>query len=290
MANLAAAEKVMSKEIEKLGYCVRCDENVAHRRGKAKGLREFVGDLLQRLHLGRWHCVQCQNARYFLPFASEGTVDYQIDEPNDTENAWKLDGPTRLAVGADDFSEDWGPADRVVSESDQNPQLVPYSAHEARAIESSNDAQRGDFLDLFDFSKEDVFCREPEDDLFCEEREDESVLAAVEDSTVSGELIVESPRDVSDQRSEFVVAEPVGNFIKDRSLVVEATRLKRFTEKYRDALVDRILSGKTQVSWLIADGKYTEAELTSWIADKARRQTAEQDPAIELDAVFRKRN
>jgi len=86
------------------------------------------------------------------------------------------------------------------------------------------------------------------------------------------------------------VAEPVGNFIRDQSLVVEATRLKRFTEKYRDALVDRILSGKTQVSWLIADGKYTEAELTSWIADKARRQTAEKDPAIELDAVFRKRN
>ena len=41
------------------------------------------------------------------------------------------------------------------------------------------------------------------------------------------------------------------------------------------------------MSWLIADGKYTEAELVSWIDDKARRESIDEDETIELDAVPR---
>ena len=109
-------------------------------------------------------------------------------------------------------------------------------------------------------------------------------------------LFVDSSKDklLDTQQSasgmEVAIAEPVGNFIKEKSLAVNATRLKRFTEKYRDALVDRIMSGKARMSWLIADGKYTEAELVSWIDDKAKRESSDQGETIELNAVPRKRD
>jgi len=284
VADLATAEKVMSKEILKHGYCASCDENVTHRRGRAKGLREVVGGLLQKLQLGRWHCVQCQSSRYFLPFVNKGTVDYQIQDPSDALNLGKQNVGPSLVVDANDFSEDWGPSDSLGE--DQGRRLLHRSAQETQTTESSQKALRGELLDPFDFSKEAVFCRRSEDDLFCEKNEDALGMAGgISDNRKS---TVEPQRRGNVQGAGFVVAEPVGNFIKDQSLVVEATRLKRFTEKYRDALVDRILSGKAQISWLIADGKYTEAELVSWIADKERRETAEPDAAIELNAVFRK--
>ena len=264
----------MSKEIQKVGYCVSCDENVPHQREKANGLREFVDDLLQKLQLGRWHCVQCQSSRYFLPFADEGTVDYQIYTPSDPVNPSKLNIGSRLEVDGDEFARD--------------QRLIHGSVQETLPAESSNDALRGDLLDPFDFSKKDVFCQKSEDDLFGEAREGGIVLEAVGDNSDGGNSKVESQQSAGDEAPEAIVAEPVGNFIKDQSLVIEVTRLKRFTEKYRDALVERILSGKAQVSRLIADGKYTEAELVSWIADKARRQAAEQGSAIELDAFPRR--
>ena len=54
--------------------------------------------------------------------------------------------------------------------------------------------------------------------------------------------------------------------------------------------MERILSGKAQMSWLIADGKCTEAELVSWIDDKAKRESADENETIELDLVARKRD
>ena len=74
------------------------------------------------------------------------------------------------------------------------------------------------------------------------------------------------------EAEEIPIAEPIGNFIRDRSLVLNSTRIHRFTEKFRDSVVDRILAGKVSISSLTADGQYCESELKSWIADKAKRQ------------------
>jgi uncharacterized membrane protein len=66
-------------------------------------------------------------------------------------------------------------------------------------------------------------------------------------------------------------AEAVGNFIKDRSLIIKSTRMHRVSVKYRDSVVKRILSGQVSISQLTATGDYTEGELVSWIADKVKR-------------------
>lgn len=96
------------------------------------------------------------------------------------------------------------------------------------------------------------------------------------------EMETASPQNTGNESEEIVEAEPVGNFIKDRSLSLKATRIYRFTEKYRDSVVDRILAGKIKISTLTSDGMYTEAELVSWIADKAKRQNKKIE-TLELD-------
>lgn len=278
----------MSKEIQKLGYCATCDENVPHRQVKSTGLQVLVSDLLQKLQLGRWHCLQCQSTRYFLPLVNRDTIDYRVDQPSDPV------GPTN-AVRA-----------QSVGGEGQNQQLILGSVHEDLMPEFSRNPLGEDSVDTIGWHQEDVLCGEFEDDLFCEEKENGSFSASAPDSTNDENLIApevslvggdaghvvsgKSQKNASGKAQEFVVAEPVGNFIKDKSLVVNATRLKRFTEKYRDALVDRILSGKAQISWLIADGKCTEAELVSWIADKAKRESTDENETFDLDAVARKRD
>ncbi|MFK7766083.1 MAG: hypothetical protein AB8B55_02490 [Mariniblastus sp.] len=77
-----------------------------------------------------------------------------------------------------------------------------------------------------------------------------------------------------DERSETPVdgVESAGNFLRtDESLVVRSTRLRRFSEKYRDALVRRILEGTTTISNLRQDKNLSEAEVISWISDKFNR-------------------
>lgn len=271
----------MSKEIQKLGYCFTCDENVPHRREKAKGWQQVFCNLLQKLQLRRWYCLQCQSSRYFLPFVGEAAVEYWVDEPSDL---------------ADPFDDDFSIP--LIENGGQQP--THGAGHRTLFIESRDMLQK----DPLDFRQEDILHQEPDDDFFFEEKENGSVLTVPQDTNGSNSIAadislvvdeadgvsVESRQSASNRASKIVVAEPVGNFIKEQSLVVETTRLKRFTEKYRDAVVDRILSGNTQIKWLIADGKYTEAELLSWIADKAKRESTDENQTIELDSAPRRRN
>ena len=84
------------------------------------------------------------------------------------------------------------------------------------------------------------------------------------------------------QSEDLSVAEPVGNFIKERSLVLKSARMHRFTQKYRDSVVNRILAGKVSVSSLTAHGEFGEAELASWIADMQNRQAHPQEERDEV--------
>ena len=235
---MAAAEKVMSKENQKLGYCSSCDMNVPHWRGEAKGLQGIVFGLMQKVQLGHWHCLKCERVRYFLRFVSDNAVDYRIGALSDPVDSFNAE---EWLCSVDDDELDCG-LDISLFVDDQVQQPIQSNAKKTLFVDSSKDKLR------------------------------------------------DTQQSASGMASEVAVAEPVGNFIKEKSLAVKATRLKRFTEKYRDALVDRIMSGKARMSWLIADGKFTEAELVSWIDDKARRESIDEDETIELNAVPRKRD
>lgn len=228
----------MSKENQKLGYCSTCDMNVPHWRGKAKGLQGIVFGLMQKVQLGRWHCLKCERVRYFLRFVNDNAVDYRIGDPSDPIGSFNVE---EWLFSVDDDELDCG-LDISLSIDDKVQQPIQSNVKKTQFADSSKDKLR------------------------------------------------DAQQSASGMAPEVAVAEPAGNFIKEKSLAVKATRMKRFTEKYRDALVDRILSGKARMSWLIADGKYTEAELVSWIDDKAKRESSDQGETIELNAVPRKRD
>ncbi len=66
---------------------------------------------------------------------------------------------------------------------------------------------------------------------------------------------------------------PVGNYLRsDSSLLMRSARLNRFSEKYRDAVVRRILSGMTTITRVREDKQLSDTEITGWIADLFERQ------------------
>jgi len=79
-------------------------------------------------------------------------------------------------------------------------------------------------------------------------------------------------------QAELEPAEPVGNFIKtESSLLMKSTRLNRYSEKYRDAVVRRILSGATSIKMVREEKQLSESEVTDWISDLFARQQQKLD-------------
>ena len=72
-------------------------------------------------------------------------------------------------------------------------------------------------------------------------------------------------------------AESVGNFIKSESSLVKSTSLQRFSEKYRDAVVRRILAGTSSIQQVREEKNLGESEITEWIADLFERQQQKID-------------
>ena len=72
-------------------------------------------------------------------------------------------------------------------------------------------------------------------------------------------------------------AESVGNFIKSESSLVKSTSLQRFSEKYRDAVVRRILAGSSSIKQVREEKNLGESEITEWIADLFERQQQKID-------------
>jgi len=80
-------------------------------------------------------------------------------------------------------------------------------------------------------------------------------------------------------------AESVGNFIKtDSSLLMKSTRLQRYSEKYRDAVVRRILSGAISLQQARKEKQLSESEIIDWICDLVDRQQQK----IETLELFKK--
>ncbi len=80
-------------------------------------------------------------------------------------------------------------------------------------------------------------------------------------------------------------AEAVGNFIRsDNSLVLRQKRSSRYSQKFRDGVVQRITTGKGSISQLCVELKVTESDLVAWIGDLLQRR---QDRVDELSMMLK---
>ena len=73
--------------------------------------------------------------------------------------------------------------------------------------------------------------------------------------------------------------EQIGNFIRsDGSLVLRQKRSSRYSQKFREGVVMRLLSGKTNIAQLTIELKVSEADLMAWVYDvlESRDERIEQ--------------
>lgn len=76
----------------------------------------------------------------------------------------------------------------------------------------------------------------------------------------------------TDPAQDPKVAQPIGNLLKsEKSLVMRSKRLKRFSEKYRDSIVRRLLSGTGTMMQIREEKNISEGELVDWISDLFER-------------------
>ena len=106
----------------------------------------------------------------------------------------------------------------------------------------------------------------------------------VVDEMSSAELTVASPQETTPSQSldsveiETVADVPIGNYIKsEKSLVMRSRRLLRFSEKYRDAIVQQLLNREFSMLEIKTKHDLTDAELVDWIADRFQRLEQQLD-------------
>lgn len=83
----------------------------------------------------------------------------------------------------------------------------------------------------------------------------------------------DSATDEAGKQTSTPVGEKVGNFLRsEESLVVRNTRAARYTKKYRESVVERILSGQATITQVRSELGITERDVLEWINDRVYRQ------------------
>ena len=78
----------------------------------------------------------------------------------------------------------------------------------------------------------------------------------------------EAPTFQFDQSSKEKNVQPVGNYLKsEQSLVLRAKRAHRYSAKFRDSIVLRLIAGTSTMSQLGRELNVSEVDLMDWIAD-----------------------
>jgi len=73
--------------------------------------------------------------------------------------------------------------------------------------------------------------------------------------------------------AEAPAGEKVGNFLRsEESLILQSTRASRYTKKYRESIVDRILSGKATITQIRNELGVTERDVLEWLNERVFRQ------------------
>ncbi len=79
----------------------------------------------------------------------------------------------------------------------------------------------------------------------------------------------------SQEESESPASEKVGNFLRsDESLILQSTRASRYSRKYREGIVERILAGQATISQIRNELGVSEREVLDWINERVFRQQA----------------
>lgn len=79
-------------------------------------------------------------------------------------------------------------------------------------------------------------------------------------------------------------AQRVGNFIRSDGLVLRKKRSGRYSRKYREGVVSRLLNGRTSVVQLTAELDVSEADLMAWISDLLEER---DERIVELTSLLR---
>ena len=276
----------MLNEIRKLAYCQSCGKNVPHSRRVSGAL----DGLLQLLRIGPWICLHCKRKQMILPAVRRYAADFLAVAPDDSNDVnkpeiWSSTCPTEAEAMQ---SREWDYAGDFDDEREQLNSFDESFIDGGEKLNCSLDADRPrenymaqDQREIQIKSKASVVADEQPDHVDVGSEHSSLVLEEADRKNLS-EPDFRSESGDNFESEEIPEAEPVGNFIKDQSLVLQSARLDRFSEKFRDSVVDRILSGKVSISSLTSDGDYSESELVSWIADKAKRQD-ERVETLELD-------
>ncbi len=95
-------------------------------------------------------------------------------------------------------------------------------------------------------------------------------------------FVLPRPRDDVDELradvSPVVELERVGNHFHDHiSLVARQERSQRFSAKFRESVVDRLLSGASNLAQVKCELGVSDSDLLAWIAEKVDRQASQID-------------
>jgi hypothetical protein len=86
--------------------------------------------------------------------------------------------------------------------------------------------------------------------------------------------------------SELAV-ESVGNFLKsEHSLLMQDRRANKFTQKFRDGTVRKILSGTASIQDVRGELKVSEADLIRWIAELLSRKEQRIEELVTILQSF----
>lgn len=289
----------MSQQSKRSAYCPNCTKNVPHLRS-SKGavtifLDRWIGQLLHLLRIGPWHCFHCQKRMWILPYVRQDAENYRMIDPLDMPVA---DSATFWSPAVSDAASA-KPAKEEANEdqpAETSDELVldviiedSFGAGENFKSEQNNQPSLENSASTSGIL---MLEKENDSDTSTEHSEADELesIEEIESLRRIDQMAKRKDNKLSASKNKLPEAESVGNFIKDRSLILRSTRMHRVSVKYRDSVVDRILTGKVTIGQLAASSEYTEGELVSWIADKVKRlnekiELLEKSAEYDWDAV-----
>lgn len=272
----------MSKKFMKRAYCTNCCKNVPHFRRMSGRFQETFGHYLRKMRIGPWYCLHCRKKTMILPPIVEDAVDYKVSLSKDLGEVGDSEMWSR-ARSADSKQNDSGSnessSEANCDDGQQTHQPVATGVGENESLNGNHSEDNGTPV----HGQSELL---PEASLAADEQPVSDVDAGDWSSAnalrepVCEQTFAERHRHAAS--GEMPEAEPAGNLVQDPSPVLKLNRPYRFTEKFRDSMVARILEGKVTISSLAKNGEYCEAELVSWIADKVERQD-EKIETLEFD-------
>ena len=272
----------MSKKFKKRAYCTNCCKNVPHFRRMSGRFQETFGHYLRKMRIGPWYCLHCQKKKMILPPIVEDAVDYKVSRSKYLGE----DGDSEMWSRACSADSEQNDSDSNESSSEANDDNGQQNQHPVATGVGENESLNGSHSEGNGTPVHGQSELQPAASLAADEQQvndvdagDWSSANALKEPVCEQAFAERHSYAASDTTPE---AEPVGNLVQDLSPVLQLNRPYRFTEKFRDSMVTRILEGKVTISSLVENGEYCEAELVSWIAVKVKRQE-EKIETLEFD-------